>query len=121
MPARTSTGPIACEAACARITSARDGAGSYRGARGLDPHIIDDIKKLFGFDKPPLTRFLDMVGGYLRFDFGRSFFRDQTLLQLILQNILNGSYLAPAPVAGVPQKGRTLYLRLIYGSSGQAQ
>jgi microcin C transport system permease protein len=63
------------------------GAGSYRGARGLDPHIVDDIKKMFGFDKPALTRFTDMISGYLRFDFGRSFFRDQTVLQLVLQKM----------------------------------
>jgi microcin C transport system permease protein len=63
------------------------GAGAYRGARGLDPHIIADMKKMFGFDKPPLTRFTDMVSGYLRFDFGRSFFRDQTVLQLVLQKM----------------------------------
>src|SRR5579864_2588605 len=44
--------------------------GAYRGARGLDPHVVEDIKKLFGFDKPPLTRYIDMIGGYLRFDFG---------------------------------------------------
>jgi microcin C transport system permease protein len=62
-------------------------AGAYRGARGLDPHIVDDIRKMFGFDKPPLTRFADMVHGYLRFDFGRSFFRDQTVVQLILQKM----------------------------------
>ena len=68
-------------------TSDIGGAGSYRGARGLDPHIVDDIKKMFGFDKPPLTRFLDMVGGYLRFDFGRSFFRDQPVWTLILQKM----------------------------------
>ncbi|MBN8928312.1 MAG: microcin ABC transporter permease [Rhodospirillales bacterium 69-11] len=61
--------------------------GTYRGASGLDPHIIADIKKMFGFDKPPLTRFLDMVGGYLRFDFGRSFFRDQSVVQLMLQKM----------------------------------
>src|ERR1700710_505639 len=54
--------------------------GGYRGARGLDPHIVADIRKMFGFDKPPLTRFLTMVEGYLRFDFGRSFFRDQSVL-----------------------------------------
>ena len=63
------------------------GAGSYRGARGLDPHMIADIKKMFGFDKPPLTRFIDMVWGYLRFDFGRSFFRGQTVLQLIASHL----------------------------------
>jgi microcin C transport system permease protein len=68
-------------------TSETGGAGSYRGARGLDPHIVADIKKMFGFDKPPLTRFADMLGGYLRFDFGRSFFRDQTVVQLILQRL----------------------------------
>ena len=44
-------------------------------------------ERSFGFDKPPLTRFVDMVGGYLRFDFGRSFFRDQTVLQLVLQKL----------------------------------
>ncbi|MBV9248658.1 MAG: microcin C ABC transporter permease YejB [Acetobacteraceae bacterium] len=68
-------------------TESVSGAGTYRGASGLDPHIMGDIKKMFGFDKPPLTRFLDMVGGYLRFDFGRSFFRDQTVLQLIAQKM----------------------------------
>lgn len=68
-------------------TSEFGNAGGYRGARGLDPHIIADIRKLFGFDKPPLTRFVDMLSGYLRFDFGRSFFRDQTVLQLILQKM----------------------------------
>jgi len=58
-------------------------AGAYRGASGMDPHMLADVRKMFGFDKPPLTRFLDMVGGYLRFDFGRSFFRGQSVLALI--------------------------------------
>jgi microcin C transport system permease protein len=57
--------------------------GAYRGASGIDPHMLADIRKMFGFDKPPLTRFLDMVGGYLRFDFGRSFFRGRSVLSLI--------------------------------------
>jgi microcin C transport system permease protein len=63
------------------------GPATYRGARGLDPHMIADIRKMFGFDKPPLTRFLDMVGGYLRFDFGNSFFRGQSVFQLIMQRL----------------------------------
>jgi microcin C transport system permease protein len=62
-------------------------AGVYRGAQGLDPHIVEDIKKMFGFDKPPLTRFIEMVGGYLRFDFGRSFFRDKSVLGLIFEKL----------------------------------
>jgi microcin C transport system permease protein len=61
--------------------------GGYRGARGLDPHVVADIRHMFGFDKPPLQRFREMLWGYLRFDFGRSFFRDQTVLQLILQKM----------------------------------
>ena len=72
-----------CRLASAAPAPEFGGAGTYRGARGLDPHIVADIQKMFGFDKPPLTRFLDMVGGYLRFDFGRSFFRDQSVLHLI--------------------------------------
>lgn len=68
-------------------TAAPSEAGTYRGARGLDPHVVADIKKMFGFDKPPLTRFKEMIGNYLRFNFGRSFFRDQTVLQLILHRM----------------------------------
>jgi microcin C transport system permease protein len=71
-----------------RLGSASSDVGSasggiYRGSQGLDPHIIADIRKMFGFDKPPLTRFEEMVSGYLRFDFGRSFFRDRGVLALI--------------------------------------
>ncbi len=61
--------------------------GLYQGARGLDPQIVADISKMFGFDKPPLTRFADMVKGYLSFDFGRSFFRDQSVLSLVVQKM----------------------------------
>ena len=62
-------------------------AGVYRGAQGLDPHVIADIRKMFGFDKPPLTRFADMLWGYLHFDFGRSFFRDKSVLGLIFEKL----------------------------------
>jgi microcin C transport system permease protein len=58
--------------------------GGYRGRRGLDPQTVAQITHMFGFDKPPLTRYFDMIGSYLRFDFGRSFFRDDTVLHLVL-------------------------------------
>src|SRR5215218_5270758 len=61
--------------------------GAYRGSQGLDPQIIADIRAMFGFDKPPLTRFAEMIRGYLSFDFGRSFFRDESVLRLILQKM----------------------------------
>ncbi len=62
-------------------------SGVYRGASGLDPHMVADIRRMFGFDKPPLVRFWEMLKGYLRFDFGRSFFRDQSVLHLVLQKM----------------------------------
>ncbi|MCX7377500.1 MAG: microcin C ABC transporter permease YejB [Alphaproteobacteria bacterium] len=61
--------------------------GAYRGARGLDPAIVKDIERMFGFDKPAHERFLKMLGDYLRFDFGRSFFRDQTVIELVRQKM----------------------------------
>src|SRR5664279_679563 len=61
--------------------------GAYRGARGLDPHIVADIRKMFGFDKPASERFVTMLKDYLTFDFGRSFFRDESVLHLIAQKM----------------------------------
>jgi len=60
-----------------------ESAVAYRGARGLPPDLIRDIEKLYGFDKPPVERFLLMLGNYATFDFGKSFFRDRTVLQLV--------------------------------------
>lgn len=50
-------------------------ASRYRGARGLDPEIIAEIERMFGFDRPPHERFARMMVSYLTFDFGESFFR----------------------------------------------
>ncbi len=57
--------------------------GGYRGARGLDPQVIADIRRAFGFDQPPLVRFWRMLHGYATFDLGRSTFRDRSVLGLI--------------------------------------
>lgn len=62
-------------------------AGDYRGARGLDPALVEDIKRMFGFDKPAGERFMTMLRDYLTFDFGRSFFRDQTVVGLVVQKM----------------------------------
>src|SRR5215472_6048001 len=55
----------------------------YRGARGLDPALIKELEKQYGFDKPPLERFLLMMRSYITFDFGNSFFRDRRVVDLI--------------------------------------
>ena len=61
--------------------------GTYRGARGLDPAIVRDIEKMFGFDKPAHVRFQEMMLGYLTFDFGRSLFRDRPVVDLIIEKM----------------------------------
>ena len=59
----------------------------YRGAQGLDPEFIKELEVQFGFDKPPLERFLKMLGDYARFDFGESYFRDIKILDLIKEKL----------------------------------
>jgi microcin C transport system permease protein len=62
-------------------------ASKYRGARGIDPQLIKDLEKTFGFDKPMHERFLLMLGRYLTFDFGTSFFRDRRVVDLVLEKM----------------------------------
>src|ERR1700747_1780712 len=59
------------------------GDSRYRGARGLDPGLIRELKKQYAFNKPPLKRFLLMMRNYVTFDFGTSFFRDRRVVDLI--------------------------------------
>jgi microcin C transport system permease protein len=59
----------------------------YRGAQGLDPQFIKSLEKQFGFDKPAYERFFIMMGNYLRFDFGKSYFRDVSVLELIKEKL----------------------------------
>jgi microcin C transport system permease protein len=61
--------------------------GRYRGARGLDPEFIKELERLYGFDKPAHERFFQMIRQYLTFDFGRSYFRDETVVNLILEKL----------------------------------
>jgi microcin C transport system permease protein len=59
----------------------------YRGAQGLDPDFIKNLEKQFGFDKPAPERFALMVWNYARFDFGKSYFRDVSVIQLIKEKL----------------------------------
>ncbi len=68
--------------------SAADAMNSkYRGAQGLDPKFIKRLEQQFGFDKPAYERFFLMLWNYVRFDFGKSFFRDVSVLQLIKEKL----------------------------------
>src|SRR4249920_2226849 len=59
----------------------------YRGAQGLDPDFVKSLEKQFGFDKPAPERFVLMVWNFARFDFGKSYFRDVSVLQLVKEKL----------------------------------
>ena len=65
-----------------------DSTGSkYRGAQGLDPQFIKALEKQFGFDKPWYERYFKLLWDYGRFDFGKSYFRDVSVIQLIKEKL----------------------------------
>ena len=67
----------------------KDGNASsvYRGARGLDPELIKEIERSFGFDKPVHERFILMIKNYLVFDFGESYFKDRRVVDLVIEKM----------------------------------
>jgi microcin C transport system permease protein len=74
------------------IAEARRGAGgaegsAYRGGQGVDPKKIEQIKALYGLDKPPQERFWHMMRQLIRFDLGRSFFQNKDVWPLILEKL----------------------------------
>src|SRR5271170_1810396 len=71
-----------------QIGISSDAVGSkYRGAQGLDPDFIKSLEKQFGFDKPAPERFALMVWNFARFDFGKSYFRDVSVIQLVKEKL----------------------------------
>ncbi len=64
-----------------------EGDSDYIGARGLPPEFIAELEREFGFDKPPLERFLTMMWNYMRFDFGESWFRSISVTDLVLEKM----------------------------------
>ena len=68
-------------------TGGEGGAFSYRGGQGVDPKRIEQIKALYGFDKPAHERFFQMLGQYARFDLGRSFFQNKDVWSLIREKL----------------------------------
>ena len=59
----------------------------YRGSQGIDPDLIKELEKQYGFDKPPLERFINMLKNYLFFDFGESFYKDKSVIDLIIEKL----------------------------------
>ncbi|MFD2262049.1 microcin C ABC transporter permease YejB [Lacibacterium aquatile] len=76
----------------ARITGGGELIGNTsaevgKGARGLRPELIEEIKRMYGFDRPPVERFVRMMKNYATFDFGKSFFRDRKVVDLVIDKL----------------------------------
>jgi microcin C transport system permease protein len=67
--------------------SGRAGSTLYQGAKGLDADRIEQLRKLYGFDKPPTARFLSMMKNYLRFDFGTSYYHHKSVSALVISKL----------------------------------
>src|SRR5210317_311404 len=63
------------------------GDGDFIGGRGLPADFIAELEREFGFDKPPLERFLNMMWNYMRFDFGESYFRSISVFDLVMEKM----------------------------------
>jgi microcin C transport system permease protein len=80
-------GPVDTILAEARAGKGGDTGGFQGGRRDLDAKQIADLKKLYGFDKPPLERYVDMLGSFARFDLGKSFMRNKDVWPLIKEKM----------------------------------
>lgn len=64
-----------------------DSSSSYQGSQGVPEDLVKELEKQFGFDKPAHVRFWKMLKDYAVFDFGKSFYQDKSVLQLIKERM----------------------------------
>ena len=85
--ARVSGGDQAEAISNQRLASQETLSSKYRGAQGLDPDFIRELEVMYGFDKPAHERFIKMLVNYVQFDFGESFFRNERVVDLVLDKM----------------------------------
>jgi microcin C transport system permease protein len=66
---------------------ASSGTSVYRGNVGLDQQRLEELERLYGFDQPPVARFITMMGNYLRFDFGESYYYQRKVVDLVISRM----------------------------------
>ncbi len=59
----------------------------YQGGAGLDSERVEHLKKLYGFDQPPIVRFFTMMKNYLSFNFGNSYYYHQSVVNLVISKM----------------------------------
>lgn len=85
--ARFGGGSGSADMAAGTTTQATGQSSKYRGAQGLDPEFVAELEALYGFDKPAYERFFIMVKNYARFDLGESYYRDVSVIDLVLEKM----------------------------------
>ena len=70
-----------------QLDMADSSRSQYAGAQGLDPELIAEIEKLYGFDKPIHERYFKMVGDYLTLDFGESYYQNRPVVDLVVERL----------------------------------
>jgi microcin C transport system permease protein len=78
-------GPVEQLLAEARATD--KGGGGYKASRDVDAKQIEELKKLYGFDKPAHVRYFEMLANFARFDLGRSFMHNKDVWSLIKEKL----------------------------------
>jgi microcin C transport system permease protein len=81
------SGGANADMAAGAMAQATGQQSSYRGAQGIDPEFIKELEALYGFDKPAHERFFLMIGNYLKFDLGTSYYRDVKVTDLVLEKM----------------------------------
>jgi microcin C transport system permease protein len=66
---------------------ATGGGSTYRGRQGIDEKNLEEIKALYGFDKPPIQRYFQMLGRFAKFDLGKSYYQHQSVWELIISKL----------------------------------
>ncbi|WNJ97479.1 microcin C ABC transporter permease YejB [Vibrio ruber] len=69
------------------LSDEKAGHSGYKGSRGLDPEVVAEIRRQFGFDKPLLERYVEMLKNYATFNFGQSLFKGGDVMTLIKERL----------------------------------
>jgi microcin C transport system permease protein len=85
--AGTDKGDVSSQSNNIQTNQSVDTSSKYRGSQGLDPEFIAELERYYGFDKPAHERFYIMLKNYLKFDFGESYFKGKTVIDLIIEKM----------------------------------
>jgi microcin C transport system permease protein len=80
-------GPVEQVLAEARATQKGGEAVAYKASRDIEKQQIEELRRLYGFDKPAHVRYVEMLGNFARFDLGRSFMQNKDVWQLIKEKL----------------------------------